>query len=190
VRQLTAAPLATAFHLRGRAALVAGAGAEVERAIAGALTSAGATVVVGQIPTTGPDAVAALVDTCRERLGSVDIVVHVAHAPGAAAFAPLSTALWLVESVMPLLSSGASIVHVDTTGEPCDGAQAAVAAGLAGATRSQARQLGPRGVRTNLVVAGPAVAGSAGHVAAVVLFLASDEAAGITGETVVLSGSG
>jgi 3-oxoacyl-[acyl-carrier protein] reductase len=189
VRRLTAARLATAFDLRGRAALVAGGDADVERAIACALTLAGATVVADQTPTTGPDGVAALVDTCRQRLGSVDIVVHVAHEPGAGAFAPLSMALRLVDGVVPLLSSGASIVHVDTAGEPGDGAPAAVAAGLAGVTRSQARQMGPRGVRTNLVVAGTAVAGSAEHVAAVVLFLASDEAAGITGETVVLSGS-
>jgi NAD(P)-dependent dehydrogenase (short-subunit alcohol dehydrogenase family) len=168
-----AAELAASFDFRGRRALIVGAGQGVGPTIAAALTAAGAAVVTDN-PTARP----------------VDIVVAAVEAAGREPLAALGRAFRLVDGIRSLLSAGASIVYVYVTqpggGDPA--ALAALAAGLTGLTRALATELGPQGVRVNLVSADPAAAVRAEQIAAVVLFLASAEARGITGETVVAAG--
>ncbi|HZN77692.1 MAG TPA: SDR family oxidoreductase [Micromonosporaceae bacterium] len=149
---------------------------------------------------TRPDGVDVVLEACH---GAVDIVVTAGPTPGSTPLAELTPDVWrraldstltaavlVVRGVRPRLAAEASIVHIGSTlgsrGEAGASAGAAAAAGLVGLTRSLAKELGPDGVRVNLVAAGPAVA--AEHVAAVVLFLASERARGASGETFIVDG--
>jgi NAD(P)-dependent dehydrogenase (short-subunit alcohol dehydrogenase family) len=198
----------SAFDLRGRRALVTGADRGAGRATAVALAAAGAAVVACYLSDDAPDGLAArlvradvtrpegvavAVDACRTHLGAVEIVVNASDTPDWTPIRAVTPAGWqqaldrtltapllVTQGVLPLLPAGASVVNI--------GATAAATTGLTGLTRSLAKELGPDGVRVNLVAVGPAVADRTDDVAAVALFLASDAAAGVNGETFTVDG--
>lgn len=124
-----------------------------------------------------PDDLAALADAVRAAgWDGVDGVVHAiaylgdadrsggfSAAPWDAVAPALQTAAWsmaaVVHAVRPLLGRGASVVGL--TLDPSRAREGAdwlpvARAGLAAVTRQLARELGPEGVRVNLVAAGPA----------------------------------
>jgi 3-oxoacyl-[acyl-carrier protein] reductase len=239
--------------LNGRNALVTGGTRGLGRAIVRALAAAGANVVtchrregeaadslvrelkehggdhhVVRADVTRPEAVDQLVDECRERLGSLDLLVNNV---GVTSHVPLPelaleewrrvldvnlTAAYLVtQRAAPLLRDGASIVNVGAAvalrGLPLRSHYTAAKAGLLGLTRSLCKELGPRGIRVNLLAPGIMATEEAANlppeqhqryrslialgelgrpedVAGVVLFLASDLSSYVTGATVTADG--
>jgi 3-oxoacyl-[acyl-carrier protein] reductase len=168
-----------------------------------ALKETGGDHRVVQADVSHSDGVATLIRVCREHLGTVQILVNAVGPTDRVPFSELTPRQWrhalgggltaaamVTHAVLPLLLAGASVVNIGATvdgrGEGVAGATAA--AGLAGLTRSLARELGPDGIRANLVSVGPAASSQVEQVAAVVLFLASAEAGGVTGETFVVDG--
>jgi 3-oxoacyl-[acyl-carrier protein] reductase len=173
-----------------------------------------------------PDGVAALFDEVRTRFGRLDVVVNNAGVISHVPFADLSLAEWhrivdtdltgaflVTQGALPLLGAGASVVNVGsrvaTVGIPLRSHYTAAKAGLAGLTRSLCKELGPRGIRVNLVAPGviateaelsPEIIaryegmtalrslGKPEDIAAVVCFLGSDLSRYITGETVNVDG--
>lgn len=175
-----------------------------------------------------PDEVAGLVQECRERLGALHVVVNNAGTISHVPFAELTLAEWhrvvdtnltgpaqVIQEALPLLADGSSIVNVGsrvaTVGIPLRAHYTAAKAGLAGLSRSLAKELGPRGIRINVIAPGvidtseakqlPAGLrerynaltalgrlGMPDEVAAAVLFLASDASSYITGETINVDG--
>lgn len=169
-----------------------------------------------------------LLEETRRRLGSLDTVVSNA---GMITFSPvdalpldtwertvatnLTGAFGLVQRSLPLLSAGSSIVvigsRVATAGMAGAAHYLASKAGLAGLTRALCKELGPRGIRVNLVAPGVIETeatvdlpmdrrtrhevmsplnrlGTVDEIAGAVLFLASDLAGFITGETLNVDG--
>ncbi len=177
---------------------------------------------------TVPADVARLVDECKVRLGQLDVVVHNAGAISHVPFADLPLEEWrriidtnltgaflVAQKALPLLPSGASIVFVGSkvanVGVPLRAHYTAAKAGLVGLTRSLCKELGPRGIRVNVVAPGVVETeeaaklppeqyrryqslaslgrlGRPDEIAAAVLFVASDEASFLTGETVNVDG--
>ncbi|MFY1699372.1 MULTISPECIES: SDR family NAD(P)-dependent oxidoreductase [unclassified Solwaraspora] len=173
-----------------------------------------------------PGQLTALADECRLRYGRLDVVVNnagvISHQPidqlavdewRRVLDTNLTGAFLVVREVLPLLGAGASIVNVGsrvaTVGIPLRAHYTAAKAGLIGLTRSLAKELGPRGIRVNLVAPGviatekelPAEVlaryeqltalrrlGTPQEVAAVVCFLASEAAGYLTGATVDVDG--
>jgi 3-oxoacyl-[acyl-carrier protein] reductase len=185
-----------------------------------------------------PDDVARLMDECQARFGTLQVVVHNAGVISHVPYRQLPLAEWrrvlgtnldaaflVSQQALPLLSPGSSIVFVGSkaavAGIPLRAHYTAAKAGLAGLARSLARELGPDGIRVNVLAPGivapeppdepegdPAAGpdgladrlaaykqrsplgrlGAAGEVAAAVLFLASDDASFITGETLNVDG--
>lgn len=167
-----------------------------------------------------------LVTECRATLGGLDILVHNAGVMSRVPFAELPLEEWrrvidtnlgaayrVTQQALPLLSAGASVVFVGsrvaTIGMPLGAHYTASKAGLVGLTRSLAKELGPRGVRVNVVAPGsietdtpiPPEArrrqeqvialgrlGRPSDVAGVAAFLASDMAAYVSGETINVDG--
>jgi 3-oxoacyl-[acyl-carrier protein] reductase len=173
-------------------------------ALSGALTEIGGDHHVVRADVRRAADVAALTDACRSRFGTLDIVVNAVGARRPAPFASLDLTGWrgsvdanltpaflVTHGALPLLSRRACVVSIGSRAAeygvagrvPDTAAQAA----LVGFTRSLAKELGPAGVRVNLVATNPDTASPA-DVAAVVLFLASDEAGFITGETFPVDG--
>jgi 3-oxoacyl-[acyl-carrier protein] reductase len=172
--------------------------------------------------------VAQVVEHCRLHLGGLDAVVHNAGAISHIPFAELPvdewrrvldtnlTAAFLVSQLsLPLLGQGSSIVFVGskvaTVGVPLRAHCTASKAGLAGLTRSMSKELGPMGIRVNIVAPGVIETdeaanlpperyqmyqnmtalkrlGDPAEVANVVLFVASPAAAYVTGETINVDG--
>lgn len=143
-----------------------------------------------------------LVETCRRAWGSLDIVVNAVGSRTRAPLAAVSTVDWyrvldatltsaflVTREALPLLAAGSCVINVGdheaAQGMPGGAHLAASAAGLAGLTRALAKELGPAGIRVNLVAAGQA---GLDDVAAVVAFLADAAAGFITGETVAVDG--
>jgi enoyl-[acyl-carrier protein] reductase I len=124
---------------------------------------------------TNPEHLAALPDKLREHVDGLDGVVHaIAWAPQDAlgeefvstpweTVAPgLQVSTWslaaLTHACLPLLADPSSVVGFDfdaTVAWPAYGWMGVAKAGMESAARYLARQLGPRGVRVNLVSAGP-----------------------------------
>lgn len=169
------------------------------------------------------------------RMGTIHAVVHNAGAISHVPFDKLSEADWnrvidtnltaafqLTQEVVPALAEEASIVYIGskvaTVGVPMRAHYTAAKAGVAGLARSLAKELGPRGVRVNVVAPGIIDTSDADRlsaeeyeamqsrlsayrqriplgrlgdpddVASVVLFLVGDGARFITGETVNVDG--
>jgi 3-oxoacyl-[acyl-carrier protein] reductase len=170
--------------------------------------------------------VRALADECRARFGGLDVVVNNAGVISHEPFERLAVDEWrrvldtnltgaylVAQAALPLLRTGGSIVNIGsrvaTVGIPLRAHYTAAKAGLIGLTRSLCKELGPRGIRVNLVAPGVIATeaelseevraryegmtalrrlGAPADVAAVVCFLASDLAAYVTGETIHVDG--
>ncbi|MGH8907110.1 MAG: SDR family NAD(P)-dependent oxidoreductase [Egibacteraceae bacterium] len=175
-----------------------------------------------------PEDVSRLLDECRTRLGSLDVVVHNAAVISHVPFAQLELDEWrrvvdtnltgmylVVHGCLPLLSTPASIIAIGSKaamiGVPLRTHYTASKAGMLGFARSLCKELGPLGIRVNVVAPGiiatDAAAGlspeqeqryrmmtSLGRlgepedIADVVLFLASDRSRYVTGETIHVDG--
>ena len=170
--------------------------------------------------------VRALADECRHQYGRLDVVVNNAGVISHEPFERLAVDEWrrvldtnltgaylVAQATLPLLGAGGSIVNIGsrvaTVGIPLRAHYTAAKAGMIGLTRSLCKELGPRGIRVNLVAPGVIATeaelsdevraryegmtalrrlGDTADVAAVVCFLASDLAAYITGETIHVDG--
>jgi 3-oxoacyl-[acyl-carrier protein] reductase len=170
--------------------------------------------------------IVSLIDECRTRFGTLDIIVNCAGTISHRPFGQLATAEWrrvldtnltaaclVIQNALPLLSGNASIINIGsrvaTVGVPLRAHYTAAKAGLIGLTRSLCKELGPAGIRINVVAPGviateaelPAEVvaryenmtalrrlGQPADVAAVVLFLASDASGYVTGATIDVDG--
>jgi 3-oxoacyl-[acyl-carrier protein] reductase len=173
-----------------------------------------------------PTDVDALIAACRACLGSLDVVVHNAGVISHVPFAELPAAEWrrvvdnnlgapylVTQRALPLLQAGGSIIfigsRVASVGIPLRAHYTATKAGLIGLTRALAKELGPRGLRVNVVAPGPIETeepapaevteryrkliplgrlGTPDDVAGVVAFLASDLSRFVNGETINVDG--
>jgi 3-oxoacyl-[acyl-carrier protein] reductase len=173
-----------------------------------------------------PAQVDSLLAECGRRYGALDVVVNNAGVISHEPFERLAVAEWhrvldtsltaaylVVQKALPWLRSGASVVNVGsrvaTVGIPLRAHYTAAKAGLIGLTRSLCKELGPRGIRVNLVAPGVIDTGAElsaeararyegmtalrrlgdpADVAAVVCFLASDLAGYLTGATIQVDG--
>lgn len=187
---------------------------------------------VVQADVTDPADVTRLAEECRARLGSLEVIVNnagvISHVPieelsleewHTVIDTSLTGAFLVIQRTLPLLRPGSSIVNIGSrasrVGLPLRAHYTAAKAGLEGLSRSLARELGPRGIRVNMVAPGvidsaqaraftperraEALArysrltalgrlGEADEVAEVVVFLASDASRYVTGATVDVDG--
>lgn len=181
-----------------------------------------------QADLTRPDDVDRVISVCDEVAPSIDVLVHNAGAISHVPIAELELAEWhrvldtnltaaflMVQGCLPRLRENSSVVLVGSkvaaVGVPLRSHYTAAKAGLAGLCRSLCKELGPRGLRVNVVAPGvietPATdalpaqqraryetmsalrrLGRPEEVAAVVTFLASDWASYVTGETILVDG--
>ncbi len=122
-----------------------------------------------------PEHLAGLADSVREHVDGLDGVVHsIGFAPPSCLGAPFMDAPWedvstavqvsaysfmsLARATLPLLSPGASVVGMDFDARvvwPAYNWMGVAKAALESVNRYLARELGPQGVRVNLVAAGP-----------------------------------
>ncbi|MBA9005522.1 MULTISPECIES: SDR family NAD(P)-dependent oxidoreductase [Thermomonospora] len=173
-----------------------------------------------------PADVRRLAEEARTRYGRVDVLVHnagvISHIPfeelpleewDRVLNTNLTSAYTLLQTLLPLLPEGASVINVGsrvaTIGIPQRAHYTASKAGLIGFTRSAAKELGPRGIRVNVVAPGPVETeaevpeevreryrrmiplgrlGRGEEIAGAVLFLASDLASFVHGETIHVDG--
>ena len=219
---------------RATVAALAAAGVRVatcyhqDSAAASALEESGAAELVVKADLTDATSVAGFVADCRQRLGKVDILVNNAGIDASELLGSISEERWAyvletnlttlyrtTRAFLPLLRRGASIVNIGsgiaTRGLPGRAHYGAAKAGIAGLSRSLARELGPRGIRVNTVAPGVietepnaglplpiarqiAAAtslgrlGGPGEVASVVVFLAADLSRYVTGSTIAVDG--
>jgi enoyl-[acyl-carrier protein] reductase I len=128
-----------------------------------------------ELDVTNPEHLASLPDKIREHVDGVDGVLHsIAYGPPSTLGADFLDAPWedvatavqvsayslksLTVALLPLLGSGASIVGMDFDARvtwPAYNWMGVAKASLESVTRYLARDLGPRGIRVNLVAAGP-----------------------------------
>lgn len=224
--------VARALVAQGTAAAVADIDGPAARETARELTAQGGRALDVELDVTRPDAVNAAVERIERELGVVTLLVNNA---GVCPTTPLceqtpeewrrtldvnlNGAFYCLQAVVRRLQHhrrGGRIVNVGSLAGRSGGilvsaAYAASKAGLAGLTKSAARQLAPLGITVNLIAPGPMttelVAGwdaglleqlraatplgrlaEAEEIARVVLFLLSDAAAHITGATVDANG--
>jgi NAD(P)-dependent dehydrogenase (short-subunit alcohol dehydrogenase family)/ribosome-associated toxin RatA of RatAB toxin-antitoxin module len=172
-----------------------------------------------------PDEIDRLMAQVRERVGTLHTLVNNAGAISHIPFESLPVDEWhrvidttltasflLTQKALPLLPAGASVINVGsrvaTVGIPLRAHYTAAKAGIVGLTRSLAKELGPRGIRVNVLA--PGVIDGAGitaekraqyerltslgrlgqpdEVADVALFLASAMSRYVTGETIHVDG--
>ena len=135
----------------------------------------GPAIAVFELDVTVPEHLAAVRDELAARWGRVDGVLHaIGFAPAACLGSGMMTAGWddvavalqvsayslkaLTEAVLPLMTDTSSVVGLDfdaSVAWPAYDWMGVAKAALESASRYLARDLGPRGVRVNLVAAGP-----------------------------------
>jgi len=128
-----------------------------------------------ELDVTDPEQLDRLADSLGEQLGGCDGVLHaIGFAPESALGGNFMTTPWedvatavqvstyslasLARAVLPAMPDGGSIVGLDfdaTVAWPAYDWMGVAKAGLESCARYLARELGPRGVRCNLVAAGP-----------------------------------
>ncbi len=129
-----------------------------------------------ELDVTDQEQMATLADRLREHVDGLDGVLHaIGFAPQEALGPDFTETAWehaatafhvstwslagLTQACLPLFGEKASVVGLDfdnsTTAWPVYGWMGVAKAGLESACRYLARELGPRGVRVNLVAAGP-----------------------------------
>jgi 3-oxoacyl-[acyl-carrier protein] reductase len=173
-----------------------------------------------------PDDVDGLVRACADTFGGLDVVVNNAGTISHHPFAELALEEWrrvvdvdltgaflVTQRALPLLGHGSSVVFVGsrvaTEGVPLRAHYTAAKAGLIGLTRTLAKELGPSGVRVNLVAPGPVATeaevpeavveryrslialgrlGRPEEIASAVLYLAGPRAAFVSGEILHVDG--
>jgi len=184
---------------------------------------------VVQADVTSTEEVAALADRCRENGGGLDIVVNNVGIDQAGPIERTSLEDWarvrdtnlrsmftVTQGMLPLLSRGSSVINMGGAaamrGVPMRAAYSAAKAAVIGLTRSMAKELGPDGIRVNVVTPGVVEDGpgdggmpepvrqqilamtplrrfaTSADVAGVVLFLASDLSRYLTGATLQVDG--
>jgi NAD(P)-dependent dehydrogenase (short-subunit alcohol dehydrogenase family)/ribosome-associated toxin RatA of RatAB toxin-antitoxin module len=193
--------------------------------LAGELKQYGDDNVVLRADIADPDEIDRLMAEVRDRVGTLHTLVNNAGAISHIPFAELPLEEWhrvvnttltasflLVQRALPLLPSGASVINlgsrVATVGIPLRAHYTAAKAGIEGLSRSLAKELGPRGIRVNVVAPGVidgegitpdkraryerlAALGRLGQpdeVAGAVLFLASGMSRYVTGATIPVDG--
>ncbi len=167
-----------------------------------------------------------LIGECRAELGSLDVLVHNAGVISQVPFAELPEQEWrrvvannlggpylVTKQALPLLGTGGSIIfigsRVASVGIPLRAHYTATKAGLVGLARALAKELGPQGLRVNVVAPGPVETeepvpaavleryrhiiplgrlGTPDDIAGVVAFLASDLSRFVNGETINVDG--
>jgi glucose 1-dehydrogenase/3-oxoacyl-[acyl-carrier protein] reductase len=175
-----------------------------------------------------PAQIGHLVAAAGEHLGGLDTLVNAAGTITHIPYDELSLAAWnaviginltgthlVTQGALELLGDAGSVVNIGSAaalvGLPMRAHYMAAKSGLIGLTRSQAKELGPRGIRVNLVSPGAidtdqavhlspearrAITdrislgrlGTADEVAAVVLFLASDVSSYVNGAIFTVDG--
>ena len=128
-----------------------------------------------ELDVTNEEQLASLAERVGEHVDSLDGVLHsIAFAPTAALGGGFMTASWedvgtalhvstfsfksLAAACLPLMGNGGAVVGMDfdaTQAWPVYDWMGVAKAGLESATRYLARDLGPKGIRVNLVAAGP-----------------------------------
>ncbi len=170
--------------------------------------------------------IAALMLQCRERFDALDVVVNNAGVISHVPFAELTIEEWhrivdtnltsvfaVVQAALPLLSTNSSVISIGSgsalVGLSLRAHYTATKSGLLGLSRSIARELGPKGVRANVISPGviqtekkldqaiidryegmTAVGrlGQPDEIANVAVFLASDLSSYITGANIDATG--
>ncbi|MDA3647671.1 SDR family oxidoreductase [Saccharopolyspora indica] len=179
-----------------------------------------------------PEEIARLLTEAEQRFGALDVVVNNAGVISHIPFGELALEEWrrvldtnltasfqVIQRALPLLGDGASIINIGSRGAaagiPLRAHYTAAKAALIGMTRSLAKELGPQGIRVNVLALGvietealeamPAEQrealrarysektslgrlGTPAEVAGAVQFLASDLSRYVTGETINVDG--
>ncbi len=128
-----------------------------------------------ELDVTNPEQLASLADSIREHVDGLDGVLHsIGNAPQSCLGAPFLDAPWedvskaievsafslksLTVACLPLLGPGSSVVGLDFDARfawPAYNWMGVAKAAFESITRYLARDLGPQGIRVNLVAAGP-----------------------------------
>jgi 3-oxoacyl-[acyl-carrier protein] reductase len=201
---------------------------EAARDLAAELAATGTDHLVLRADAGDPDDAGRLADACLERFGQLDAVVTVAGTMGRCPLGSLTPQEWcrvmdanlascflVIQRTLPLLGQGACVVTVGSRAASAGSAQmahyTAAKAALAGLTRSLARELGPRGIRVNLIapaliekeetakMLGPVLdhfrsqaalrrLASPDDIADVILFLVSEQSRYLTGQVITMDG--